>query len=318
MKSYANGDLEIESKIGNAVFVFDSLLVTEEFGTFYFSRDEYLHHYRIPLSLLCISVIIMLALSYRFCSPKWANSIDVAINKIYKTAVTIATSIKYLSITIDKDEVEDETPILTKLNFKNVSTKLLVFTVIDAELFFLAEKHSFNDWIVFFPIPLIAPLIFVISYFLAAITHCIVKRYNNGRHIGGPKVIRQQIFVMPFISALSVYIIYHGYWMIIILGAYPDKAVLHTFYYVTCFVIFTILLEKALFLHYKKRNFCSLFYSLLFFFLFIVIFFILFTATVHNFATASDAFTLILGVITVSLFYKQLQNVWKARPVLSQ
>ena len=286
--------------------------IIEEMGFFHKFMDLYLRRYRIPLSLLCISVIIMFALSYRFCSPKWANNVDVTISKIYKTAVAIATSVKYLSITIDKDKFEDETPILTQLNVKNVFTKLLVFTFIDIEIvLILAEKHSLNDWIVFFPIPLIAPLIFVTSCFLAAITHCIVKRCNNARHIGSPEVIKQQIFALPFISSLSVYILYHGYWMIIILGAYPNKAVLNTFYHITCFIIVTVLLEKTFFLPYK-RNFFTLIHALLFFML-LLIFFVLFTATVLNFATASDAFTLILAFITIALFYKQVKNLWRNR-----
>ena len=115
---------------------------------------------------------------------------------------------------------------------------LFVIVIVDLYYYFRIEKTRSIDWIIFFPLPLIAPLFFMINVIMTAITGIVMSYKHNDfpeqtSCAGVIKKIIQQadprswyiLIALPFTATTILFCIIHGFWVILGFVAYPVRVI---------------------------------------------------------------------------------------------
>lgn len=120
-------------------------------------------HYSLLVLQFVLVIIIVLTLLFQICSNSFANEIDMKVDKVSKSFSRISNFIKG----INKDMYQKKNSKSSKKksweNTLPYLVLLVAFIVWDSMQYHKAEKISKYEWILFFPIPCIAPTFIIIS-----------------------------------------------------------------------------------------------------------------------------------------------------------
>ena len=192
-------------------------------------------------------VSVMFFLTFRLCSKKIAKRTDSLVDKTVESVAAIASFGQTLrdkwkeSTTVNQKELEEKmdeneasmkeiktavkdkvaylTHAATIQNIVAFFVVLLIILIWDIVGYVKATKYSAYNWYLFFPLPIIMPVFFGVSFIIAltfAIAKCICK-------LSG--VSFAEIISITLFTSLSVFFLYHGFWFILMFGVFPDRII---------------------------------------------------------------------------------------------
>ena len=213
-----------------------------------YGKIEKLHYSLLALQYTAISIIfVTLLLRIRFIS--FANEINKKLNRV-------SESLSRLS----KGATDDVIP----NNQKNKSTweytipyflSLAIFIGWDLVQYKHAKKISKTEWFYFFPIPCIAPIIIGVSFGVSILLFIWYYKKNTDKNKKECLLDCHHIVNFPILTGLSVFFVFHGSWMLLMFGAYPNLVIIRSLFLLPLFFFIIALLPrmiKALYNLYKE------------------------------------------------------------------
>ena len=188
-----------------------------EFPTQYYELVNVPVNVLIPFCLLTVVINVFLVLSFRVCSRNIGKRIDKAI----KIAVNTATGISGEGNDID------ETPFLESIS-SPAHNVFYVFAIILWSLYDILigyvhykykERYNEENWLVFLPVPIMVPACFIVSFFIPTVIKCMTcaaVKNDSRQHV------INQIATVSLLTVLSVFAVFHGFWIAIIFAVYPS------------------------------------------------------------------------------------------------
>lgn len=126
------------------------------------------------------------------------------------------------------EQLKDKTKYLSNISsVQNILLYILAvmfFLIWDSVTYHEARKYRITDWYAFFPLPLIVPLVFVFSFIVMILTGTIVLLRRRAQS----KTLRicllfKKLITVPLLSVLVTFVMFHGFWIILMIGTYPDR-----------------------------------------------------------------------------------------------
>ena len=244
---------------------------SETFGFRNGQRLDDLLSYLIAIWLLVTVFLIGIVIQVNVCSKLVSKKIDKTIKGSQETINSIISLSKKLSNALNNKKMQakeidrssppieteqvaidiNSTPqsqaesssynhlmILIKKYALLICLVLFVIVIVDLYYYFRIEKTRSIDWIIFFPLPLIAPLFFMINVIMTAITGIVMSYKHNDfpeqtSCAGVIKKIIQQadprswyiLIALPFTATTILFCIVHGFWLILGFVAYPVRVI---------------------------------------------------------------------------------------------
>ena len=226
-----------------------------------YGKIEQLHYALLALQYTAVSVIFI-TLLLRIRSRRFANEINKKLDRVGKSFSKISRGV-----------TEDVTP----NNQKNKSAweytipyflSLAIFIGWDLVQYKNAKKISKTEWFFFFPIPCIAPIIIGVSFgvsILLFIWYCtplgnyVKKKCKSIRSSEKNKGEEgytcksffhgcrfRDIVHFPILTGLSVFFVFHGLWMLLMFGAYPNLVIIKSLFLLPLFFFIIALLPRMI------------------------------------------------------------------------
>uniref|UniRef100_A0A1X7TIP2 G-protein coupled receptors family 1 profile domain-containing protein n=1 Tax=Amphimedon queenslandica TaxID=400682 RepID=A0A1X7TIP2_AMPQE len=248
LKEYATGDRYNPEAIRGYVKHYEP---GSEFSTSYYTKIDFPIGVLIPSALLTIVINVFLVLSFRVCSKKMAKRIDKAL-KI--AANTVASG-----ITAEKEKNETEqTPCLETIGSPSNSIfyilAIAVLTILDMSMFLTSTKYNIMNWLAFLPVPITATLCLFISVLIPSVIKCMTcaaMNTDNRHHLVN------QIATVSLLTVLSVFVIFHGFWIAVVFTVYPTLVLSKALPLIPMYLPLLIIYRKIPY-HLKKiHKFCQ-------------------------------------------------------------
>lgn len=210
-------------------------------------------------------VSVMFFLTCRLCSKTIAKRTDSLVDKTVESVAAIASFGQALrdkwkeSTTVNQKELEkkmdeneasmkeiknavkDKVAYLTRAaTIQNIVASfvlLLMILIWDIVGYVKATKYSVYNWYLFFPLPVIMPVFFGVSFIIAltfAIAKCIFKFSG---------VSFAEIASITLFTSLSVFFLYHGFWFILMFGVFPDRIISKALFLIPLYFPLKLLLQ---------------------------------------------------------------------------
>ena len=210
---------------------------------------------------------------------------------------------------------------------------LFVIVIVDLYYYFRIEKIRSIDWIIFFPLPLIAPLFFMINVIMTAITGIVMSYKHNDFPEQTScadvvkKIIQQAdprswyiLITLPFTATTILFCIVHGFWLILAFVAYPVRVITSCLFNIPVFSPLLPLISIVVYLlkktkEKKTREATMTFFGLVLFILFWGLFMVtLYKATIYLLVITdvqNKWWKILVSVVIVSLLIDCLSRSCK-------
>ena len=187
-----------------------------EFPTQYYELVNVPVNVLITYCLLTVVINVFLVLSFRVCSRNIGKRIDKAI----KIAVSTAAS----GISGEGNDM-DQTPFLESIS-SPAHNVFYVFTIILWSFYDIYNsyvvsqvKYNIENWLAFLPVPLMVSACFIVSFLIPTIIKCMTCAAVKN---DGQQHVISQIVTVSLLTVLSVFAVFHGFWIAIIFAVYPS------------------------------------------------------------------------------------------------